>query len=320
MKQIALLLLLLPALLFAAGEGSRRRGKYLRTEIRDATVITDFQFQPLTDSGSFLTFQFEKIQTRSYQEVRLYEVVEEIAKFQEGEGITPQGTVEYVPVPNAVMEGEIIPHEETTVTGPLANQKLLLMGKVITTDDQGLWIDAKQEILAKFDTLSQTSLDIIAAFPDGVAHSFTMTRFLLRQQEEQPIPGVQKTMTVDVLEALGLDFVREIAPSANLFSASVAFPETAEAGSFHPVTVTVKNEEEKPIRNLFGCIFSSDPTLNGKLFYFGKLLPGKSLSFSRILQLPEKEGDCFFTIAFWSILGPVPEPRLHQKIHILPRP
>ncbi len=320
MKRFLLILLLLAPVLFADGEGSQRRGKYLRTEIRDVTIAKDFQFQPIPEAGSFLAFRFQEVQTRSYQEVRLYEVVEEVAKFQEGEGITPQGMIEYVPVPGKVAEGEIIPHEESVVTGPLKNQKLLLLGKEITTDDQGIWIDATQEILSRFDNLGTTSLEVTATLPNGNGHAFHLTRFLLKQREEQPLPGVQKPLTVDILEALGMDFSREITPSSNEISATVEFPETAEAGSFHPVTVTVKNEGSKPVLNLFGCIFSSIPSLNGKLFYFGKLPPAESLSFSRVLQIPRIEGDCFFTIAFWSILGPIPEPRIHQKIHILPEP
>ena len=144
--------------------------------------------------------------------------------------------------------------------------------------------------------------------------------FLLKKQEEHPIPGVQRPNSIDILEAMGMDFTRDLTPSAEKFSASVKFPNKAETDSFHPITVTVTNDEDKPIRNLIGCIFSSDATLNGKLFYFGKLSPGKSLSFSRVLQMPSREGDCFFTIAFWSILGPMKAPRLHHSITLHPAP
>jgi hypothetical protein len=218
------------------------------------------------------------------------------------------------------MEGESTPQQQTAIKGPFGNQTFLFLGREITTDENGIWVDDTQFILEHFDTLANTPLEITASLPDGKPQSLTLTRQLLRQPKGQAvIPDISTKPAADILETLGLDFTREITPSGAEISIEADCPETAEAEGYQGITLSVKNEGDKDVRNLFGCIFSSEPTLNGKLFYFGRIAPGKSASFSRVLQMPKRAGETFVTFAFWSILGPVPDQRISRKILIRPK-
>lgn len=296
----------------------RRRGKYIRTEIRHTDHTPSFDFKITASTGSFSKISFKKTDVMTHHEVRLYEVLLEIVKENQGEGITPRGTVEYILVPGETYEGEKSTRQEIADNGPLANETIQLNGKNITTDANGLFIDTSQRILELFDNLSLRSIKLTAKHASLGTKSIEVTRNLIKRQPVN-LPGKPRDYSVDLLTAFGQDYTQLRTSDINGLKVKAVFPNNAKPGDTIPVTIEADNKGPKPVCNLIARSFSSIPEVNGKTFYFGSIQPGKQASFSRLFRIPDNaQGPLYATIAFWSILGPAPTKAVNVNINITP--
>ncbi len=300
----------------------KRRGKYLRTEIRKTDRRNDFSVELEKSQFGMPVLQFKKFAILTHHEVRIYEMLVEIVHENAGQGITERGAVEYVLVPDEVYEGEESTREEIDGTAPFADVELeASIGKSnwsITTDKEGKYIDSSQRILDAFDNLRIKSEELVVKHKDLGEKRLALTRNLLKR-EAANMPDVEKQATSDILEAFGQDYTQLRFPGEEGLGTSAVAPAKAKAGETVAITVEVKNDGAKPVCNLMGRCFSADPGLNGKMFYFGSIQPGAKASFTRLVKMPDTPNRvCYAAIGFWTILGTAQNKECRMSIEIEP--
>ena len=300
----------------------KRRGKYLRTEIRKTDRRNDFSVELVASQLGMPVLQFKKFTILTHHEVRIYEMLVEIVRDNAGQGITERGAVEYVLVPDEVYEGEQSTREETEGNAPFADAELeASIGNTqwsITTDKEGKYIDSSQRILDVFDNLRIKSEELVVKHKDLGSKSLELTRNLLKR-EAANMPDVERQATSDILEAFGQDYTQLRSSSEEGIRTSAIAPAKAKAGDMVAITVEVKNDGAKPACNLMGRCFSADSGLNGKMFYFGSIQPGAKASFTRLVKMPDTPNRvCYAAIGFWTILGTAQNKECRMSIEILP--
>ena len=75
------------------------------------------------------------------------------------------------------------------------------------------------------------------------------------------------------------------------------------------ITIDIANHGTQPIGTVLIRAFSREPWLNGKMFYFGNIAPGKKASFTREAAVPDDKRTEVSHVAFaeWNLLGNQPE-------------
>ncbi len=300
----------------------KRRGKYLRTEIRKTDRRNDFSVELEKSQLGMPVLQFKKFAVLTHHEVRIYEMLVEIVRDNAGQGITERGAVEYVLVPDEVYEGEESTREEIDGVVPFANAELdASIGNnhwSIMTDKDGKYIDSSQRILDVFDNLRIKSDELVIKHKDLGNKSLALTRNLLKR-EAANMPDVEKQATSDILEAFGQDYTQLRMSSEEGLKTSVIAPAKAKAGDTVAITVEVSNDGAKPVCNLMGRCFSADSGLNGKMFYFGSIQPRTKASFTRLVKMPDTpDRICYAAIGFWTILGTAQNKECRMSIEIEP--
>ena len=321
-RTICLVFTLLLAVSFSVyGQAKeKRRGKYLRTEIRKTDKRHDFSVALEQSQLGMPVLSFKKFEILTHHEVRIYEMLIEIVRENAGQGITERGSVEYVLVPDEVYEGEQSTREEIGEKLPLADVELeAAFGNArwsIQTDKNGQYIDSSQRILDVFDNMRVKSEELFVNHKDLGKRSLVLTRNLLKR-ETANMPDVEKQESSDILEAFGQDYTQLRFSSADGLKTSIIAPAKARAGETVAITVEVKNDDAKPVCNLMGRSFSADSGLNGKMFYFGSIQPGAKASFTRLVKMPESKGRvCYGAVGFWSILGTVQGKECRMSIEV----
>ena len=285
----------------------KRRGKYLRTDIKKTDKKNDFLMTLENNQLGMPTLKFRKMTILTHHEVRIYEMLIEIVRENGGQGITERGAVEYVLVPDEVYEGEQSIREEIEDNGPLSEAELEAdfngLRWSMHTDKNGVYIDSSQRILEKLDDLRIKKADLIVKHATFGSKSLSITRNLIKR-ETATMPDVEKQATIDILETFGQDYTQLRQSGTEGLKTSVAAPAKGRAGEIVAITVDVTNNGQKPVSNLLGRSFSSDADLNGKMFYFGNIQPGGKASFTRLVRLPEGSArKSYAAIGFWTILG-----------------
>ncbi len=288
-----------------------RRGKFLRNEITKTDTRHEFTIELEKSKDGQLgmpVLEFKKITILTLHEVPIYEKLIEIVHENAGQGITERGNVEYRLVPDEFFKGEETLREVIEeVKPPLAETELKAsLGNsnwTITTDKDGKYIDSSQRLLEVFDNLRIKSSELVMTHNELGSKSLTLTRNLLKR-ETANMPDSDNQSSSDILEAFGQDYTQLRLSNADGLRTSVIAPAKAGPGEAIAITVKIENKGDKSICNLMGRSFSSDSSLNGKMFYFGSIAPGKKSSFTRIVKLPESKGRvCYVSVGFWTILG-----------------
>lgn len=292
----------------------KRRGKYLRTEIRKTDKKDSYSVELLESPNGMPVLFFKKFTILTHHEVRIYEMLLEIVHENAGKGITERGAVDYVLVPDEFYEGEESLRDVIGDETPFAeNDFEAKFGNTvwnIQTDKDGKYIDSSQRILEVFDNLRVKNEELVVKHSELGNRSLVISRNLLKR-ENANLPDRDEKDPSDILQAFGLDYTQLRISSADGLRASVKAPAKARPGEAIALTVEVQNVagdgqnvEGKSICNLMGRSFASDSSLNGKMFYFGSIKPGKTASFTRIVKMPESKGrTCYVSIGFWTILG-----------------
>lgn len=299
-----LFLLCLAFPLLAQQPDNKRRGRYLRTEVRRRDVAETYEVKAVPAKGSFPQFVFKKILVLTIHEVKVYETVMETVTANDGSGITPVGSVNYVVIPGEYIEGDETQRVERKYDGVLKMELFTLNGKAYTTDENGIWTDESQTVLAAFDRMRTKNVEFRFSHKEYGEAALELSRNFIKR--EMPVlPGTEKAQPTDVLEALGMDFSQLKLCSDEGISVQATYNKTAKPGEVLALTVEVKNNGLRSVSNVIGRSFTSTPGLDGKMFYYGLLLPGQKRSFSRLVTMPQRKGPCYIRLAFWSICGPV---------------
>ena len=298
-----LFLLCLAFPLLAQQPDNKRRGRYLRTEVRRRDATETYEVKAVPAKGSFPQFVFKKILVLTIHEVKLYETVMETVTANDGSGITPVGSVNYVVIPGEYIEGDETQRVERKYDGVLKMELFTLNGKAYATDENGIWTDESQTVLAAFDRMRTKNVEFRFSHKEYGEAVLELSRNFIKR--EMPVlPGTEKAQPTDVLEALGMDFSQLKLCSDEGISVQATYNKTAKPGEVLALTVEVKNNGLRSVSNVIGRSFTSTPGLDGKMFYYGLLLPGQKRSFSRLVTMPQRKGPCYIRLAFWSICGP----------------
>ncbi len=304
---------LLAAAAVYSDDGAKRRGKYLRTEVRSTEATEGYSVRLVENKTSFLSFEFRRVLTLKIHEVRMYETVMEKVTPNSGEGITQRGAVDYVVVPGELFEGEHSERIEKKDDGPLKLEIFTFGGKTYYTDESGIWIDQTQEIIAMFDNMRAREETLKFTHKEYGDFSLVLTRNMIRRQKAV-MPGGKDIPQEDMLEALGMDFTQLKLSSPDGVVLKVVYKNKAAPGEIVAVTFEAKNNGMRSVSNMMGRSFSSVPSLDGKLFYFGMIPPGQKRSFSRLLAVPQVKGPCYVKVAFWNLFGAMK--KIEQRICI----
>ncbi len=307
--KITLSIVLLFAITFVFAAENRRRGNPLRDEVISSARYPSFSMELVAETGSIPVLRFVVQERVAEQCVRIYEAVLEVMRDNPQGPLAPNGNLEYKKLPGETIRGETFERERMETTGPLANTTLLLNGKKVTTDANGLLVDSSQWLLEQFDNLRTREVVLTAEHGKFGRKTLVVTRGIIRKGDAQ-VPGMETTPTIDLLQAMKLDFTQLRNSSVAGLEASIVSLPKGRAGEVVPMTVQVRNNGKLPVSNLIARSFSSEPAMNGKMFYFGAIKPGAKATFTRMVTLPEKDGKRFATIAFWSALGASPEHNL----------
>lgn len=296
------------------------RGNFLRTEIRKTEKREQYDCSLKTTSTSFPSIQFKRQTLFTYHEIRIYETLERT--LVEGDSTTPKttGSYQYRLLPGEFWEGESNVRTELKDSGPFANESFLINGQALQTDAEGTIIADAQSglaILEFFDNLNTRQLDLEIEHVLLGNRKLTVYRTMPRRPKTDEKTLDENTMN-DLLVSFNLDFYQRLTEPERQKLKVEYFLNTLEIEPGKPFTIIIKisNQGERETSCLLGRLFSREPWLNGKLFYFGAVPPGKAQIFSRTF-LPDtglKVDHCYAALALSDSWGELP--RLQQNLKI----
>ncbi len=296
------------------------RGNFLRTEIRktEKRELYDCSLKPV--NGSFPCLLFKRQTHFTYHEIRIFETLERITL--EGDSNAPKttGSYQYRLLPGEFWEGESNVRTEIKESGPFANETFLVNGKPLQTDAEGMILADMQsglQILEFFDNLNNRQLDLEIEHVLLGNRKLTIYRTMPRRPKTDEKTLDENTAN-DLLISFNLDFHQRTTEPERRKLKIEYFLNTLEIEPGKPFTIIIKvsNQGSRETSCLLGRLFSRELWLNGKLFYFGAISPGKAQIFSRTF-LPDtglKVDNCFAALALCDSWGELP--RLQQNLKI----
>ena len=298
------------------------RGNFLRSEIRKTETREQYDCALKPVNVFFPCLQFKRQTHFTYHEIRIYETLERT--IVEGDSNAPKttGSSQYRLLPGEFWEGESSIRSEIKEGGPFANETFLINGKTLQTDAEGNIIaDAQSglEILDYFDNLNTRQLDLEIEHVLLGTRKLTIYRTMPRRAKTDE-KNLDENTVNDLLVAFNLDFYQRLTEPERQKLKVEYFLNTLEIEPGKPFTLIIKvsNQGSRDTSCLLGRLFSREPSLTGKLFYFGAIPPGKTQLFSRTI-LPDaglKVDHCFAALAFSDSWGELPQHQLNLKIPV----
>jgi hypothetical protein len=315
-RKILLLLLSLTFLHCRLAAQEKCRGNFLRTETRKTEKREQYDCSLKQVNGSFPCLQFTRQTHFTHHEIRIYETLERSTVEIDSNAPKTTGSYQYRLLPGEFWEGENNVRTELKENGPFANETFLINGKMLRTDGEGK-IEANQqsglEILEFFDNLNARQLEMEFEHALLGNKKITIYRTMPRRPKTDE-KTLDENILNDILASLKLDFYQRLSEPERRKLKIEYFLNVLEIKPGNPFAIIVKisNQGLRETSCLLGRLFSREPWMNGKLFYFGAIPPGKAQIFSRVL-LPEtglKVDNCFATLALSDSWGELP---MHQK-------
>ena len=315
-------ILLAGLLTFAATQASaqtkfKRRGRFVEEQLERKEEAPSYAVGLEKTTGSLPVLAFRKQTIQTFHMVKMYETILEVATLDDTKGSVYRERVEPQVVPGELMAGERFTKTETIDAGPFANETFRIGDIEITTDKDGLVVDTHQRLLAPFDQIAHNSAEIKVTHATMGEKKIVITRDLLKKPTAvQKAVDAEALPTYDVLESLGLDFTQLRQNGKDGLVISYKVPESVKAGETVKITIDIANHGTLPIGTVLVRAFSREPWLNGKLFYFGNIAPGKKASFTREIVVPDDKRTEVSHVAFaeWNLLGNQPEKTQTFKI------
>ena len=297
LRHAAALPLLLAVLLLVAthsaahAQNVKRRGRLIKTETIRHEDTTSFDVVlEQRPNAPVPFFKIYRLINRTFHQINVYEtVLEPIRERRDADEPFLQDTSAPIVIPNEFIRANPTTRTETLFGGSFPNETFNINGLRLTTDEQGCVPDASQTLFALLDDLNTNVAEVAVSHPVHGTRVFTFTRLILRpaQQETPAYRQRDPKATLDILEALDLDFSSTGRPGRTSLSISCSLPETAAPGDLITLRADVTNTGNATAGNVILCSFSREPWLDTKLFYIGNLAPGQTRSFSRILRVAD---------------------------------
>lgn len=315
-------ILLACLLAFAATQASaqtkfKRRGRFVQEQVEKKEEAPGYAVMLDQTTGSLPVLAFRKQTIQTIHTVKMYETILEFATLDDGKSSVYRERVEPQVVPGELMAGERLTHTEIIDGDPFAMEEFTIDGIAYKTDKDGRITDVHQRLLDPFDQIARNSTEIVVTHATLGERKIILTRVLLKK----PM-AVQKAVdenappVYDILSSLGLDFTQLRQNGNEGLVISYKVPEAVKAGETVNITVDIANHGTLPIGTVLVRTFSREPWLDGKLFYFGNIEPGKTASFTRETVVPDNSRTEVSHLAFatWNLLGNQPEKTQTFKI------
>lgn len=317
-RQYCFTLLLLLAASISAQD--KVRGNYLRTEVRKQEAREQFDCQLGTGLASQPRLVFRRQKFVTLHEVRIFETLLRTALESDSSTGKTAFSYQYQVLPGEFMEGETLTRTETQDQGPFADTLFLINGKELRTDAQGEIVDSGPDclgILEYFDKWENRQLEFTVEHSTLGVRKMTVYRIMPRRPKSDE-KTLEESPANDILLSFNLDYEQRRTPPEreNLQIEYLVSSSSIRPGSPFSLTVKISNLGLQDTSNLTGCIFSREPWLHGRMFYFGAIAPGKSLVFTRSF-LPDQAlavPTCYATLAFIDSWGKLPAPPLQLEI------
>ena len=295
LRHAAALPLLLAVLLLAGthstahAQNIKRRGRLIKTETLRHEDTTSFDVVLDQRPNSPVPFfKVYRLINRTFHQINVYEtVLEPVRERRAADEPFLQDTSAPIVVPNEFIRANPSTRTEALFDGPFPNETFNINGIRLTTDEQGCVPDAAQTLFALLDDLNTNVAEVAVSHPVHGTRVFTFTRLILRpaQQETPAYRQRDPKATLDILEALGIDFSSDGRPGRTTLDISCSLPENVAPGDLITLRADVTNTGNATAGNVILCSFSREPWLDSKLFYIGNLAPGQTRSFSRTLRV-----------------------------------
>ncbi len=160
------------------------------------------------------------------------------------------------------------PEQELRQDGPLTARTVELAGTTVTTDENGICTNSAELIFACFDQLpleDTAAATLQVRDPSFGVASLTITR----KQLFDPLAIAWGKMPKSTYAGLVISAVKTEWTAGGL-----------------RITVSATNHNLQPAAMVVGRVFSREPWLEGRFFYFGNLAPGATATFSRTFTPP----------------------------------
>lgn len=310
----------LVTLLAPAEAQDKVRGNYLRTEVRKEEAREQFDCYLGTGLASQPRLVFRRQKFITYYEVRLFEALLRTTLESDSNTGKTAYSYQYQVLPGEFIEGEILTRTETQDHGPFDATNFSINGKSLRTDANGEIVDSGANdlgILEFFDKWENRQMDLEVEHDTLGIKKLAVYRIMPRRSKADE-KTLDESLANDLLVSFNLDYEqRRTAPERDnlkieyLPSTSVITP-----GTPFSIAIKISNLGLQDTSNLTGYIFSREPWLHGKMFYFGAIKPGKSLVFTRTFWPDQaiRVANCFASISFIDSWGKLPQPVLSLKI------
>ncbi len=308
---------LIPTVLQAQPAPKKYRGGIVRIDIRRTVEKRGFHCELAKTTSSFICLQFRERIELTHTEVIVYQAMQEVVREKNKDG--QDVIMEFAPIPGETLEGDESERVEIKITDPLVNESFRILGKDYVTNNDGLIVDYKQDILAAFDFLTTPPFDLTISHATMGKQVVNLTRTLIIPPfSEKP---AKNTASHDILLAFGQNYDQQLQSGRDGLEVSVTMATSASAGDSIAIVVNVSNKGPKAVSNLIARTFSRHAWLDGKFFYFGLVNAGAQAQFTRFVQAPviPPPHPCFLSIAFKDVLGDIPDKQQCLKLDIQPR-
>lgn len=320
MLRYCLFTLLLSTFVLTAQE--KCRGNFLRTELRKVDRHELYLCTLSANRESFPSIYLRRQFKMTYHEVQIYETLERT--LLEADDAVPKtvSSYQYRLVPGELWEGEVTMRQETIEAGPFANESFLVNGKLLRSDQQGIIkadYNSGLQILEHFDDFNQREMPLLIEHASLGSQSLNIFRSMPKRPQSD-VRNLDEDGSNEFLSSMKLDFMqRSSEPERHKLQVECFFSAPAiEPGKDYEITVTVSNMGDKESSCLLARSFSRQDWLDGRLFYFGAIAPGASLSFSRQFSAAKnlKVEHCFVALAFSDSWGEMPAMQKNLKLPV----
>ena len=160
------------------------------------------------------------------------------------------------------------PEQELRQDGPLAGRTVELAGTAVTTDENGICTHSAELIFASFDQLPLEDTAAVTLLIRDTSFGVTSLT-ITRKQLFDPLAIAWGKMPKSTYAGLVISAVKTVWTAGGL-----------------RITVSATNHNFQPASMVVGRLFSREPWLEGRFFYFGNLSPGATATFSRTFTPP----------------------------------
>jgi len=290
------------------------RGEFLRTKITHVKVEDLYECLLAPNSLPDCALLFKKKQNQISYEVKVFQAVQMIVTEKENIPTLP----EYRPLKNRVVMGEETSRSSIIDAGFWCAEKFLVNDIPVITDAFGKVVDKDQRLfgfLRRFDNLNTRVINLRISHSTMGAQDLTIYRTIPRRKDYDE-HTLDESISNDVLFANGIDFTQLTGDiEREMLKINVSgIPEFVKPNAKWAISISIENAGKLPTCCLMGRIFSHESWLNGRLFYFGVINPGKTMNFVRKIQVPETllTEDVFFDVAFCDSWNPLQ--KIRKKI------